>query len=194
MDGTENHCVNWDERMKSARRCGNRLISGGTRWSCAPAAKVAKISKVERSKWSGECPDSRSDAVMEKYRHAHSTNAITLAWLITTPFGVPVDPDVNRMCAAASCEFRDSIDVVGPRLRSSSVKRTGNGQCAGGGFRSSLLIAGIVVVSRSRERSSSTPIVDASASTRRPSHDSRIFASRSAGLDPSSGTKTQSAL
>src|SRR5689334_4692397 len=40
MEGTENHCVSSDSRMKSASLCGSRLVSGDNRYNCAPARSV----------------------------------------------------------------------------------------------------------------------------------------------------------
>src|SRR5438093_12457561 len=101
-DGTENHCVSSACRMNSARAFGSRLISGGTRRSWAPDANVPNTSNVERSKCSGGWPEMRSVGPRLKYRLAHSTKWITLRCGITTPFGVPVDPEVKRMCAGCA--------------------------------------------------------------------------------------------
>src|SRR5918996_3235722 len=96
-EGTENHCVNSAVRTKSASLLGSKFNMGGTKWSWAPAAKVPKISKTDKSKCKGECPEVRSDGAMAKYRCAHSTKCVTLAWVMETPFCVPVDPDVKRI-------------------------------------------------------------------------------------------------
>src|SRR5258706_1714863 len=101
-DGTENHCVSSLRRMNSATLWGSRLTSCDRRCSCAPARNVPQISNVDKSKCSGGWHEMRSDAAMPKYRIAHFKKCITLEWVITTPFGVPVDPDVNRMCAPSS--------------------------------------------------------------------------------------------
>ena len=53
------------------------------------------MSNVERSKCSGGCPETRSPARVPKWRSAHSTNATTFACSIITPFGTPVEPEVN---------------------------------------------------------------------------------------------------
>ena len=57
------------------------------------------MSNVERSKCSGGCPEMRSPARVPKWRSAHSTNATTLACSIITPFGAPVEPEVNKRWA-----------------------------------------------------------------------------------------------
>src|SRR5439155_2224758 len=69
--------------------------------SVAPAAKAPKMSNTDRSKCSGEWPESLSSGPRPKYPFAHSTKWITLAWVITTPLGAPVDPEVKRMCAGS---------------------------------------------------------------------------------------------
>ena len=60
------------------------------------------MSKVERSKWSGGCAG--EPVVGSRARSsgsAQSRNAATLACVISTPFGRPVDPEVKRMWAAS---------------------------------------------------------------------------------------------
>src|SRR2546427_1657775 len=91
--------------MNAASRCGNRLNSPGTGYSAAPACSVPNTSNVDRSKCIGGCHETRSDGRVQKYAPAHRRNARTLSWVITTPLGTPVDPDVNKMCAAASGPF-----------------------------------------------------------------------------------------
>jgi hypothetical protein len=39
--------------------------------------------------------------LIPKYLTAHSTIRTTFEWLMTTPFGLPVEPDVNSICAAS---------------------------------------------------------------------------------------------
>src|SRR2546427_1972582 len=94
--------------MKSAKCFGSKFSSGGTRWSWAPAAKAPKISKTDKSKCKGGCPEIRSDALIPKYWVAQSTKWITLEWVMTTPLGVPVEPEVKRMYAGSSGSFRES--------------------------------------------------------------------------------------
>src|SRR5579883_85728 len=63
------------------------------------------MSKVDKSKCSGGWPEIRSSGRISKYSTAQFTKWITFEWVITTPFGVPVDPEVNRMCAAFAAEY-----------------------------------------------------------------------------------------
>src|SRR5829696_6741028 len=79
------------------------------------------MSNVDRSKCSGGWPDTRSEADIWKYPVAHCTKLITLACVMTTPLGVPVDPEVNRMCAGASLEFRRGTGAGAYRTQSDLV-------------------------------------------------------------------------
>ena len=89
--------INRGERARGRRSA--RLARDAAR---RPPRGCAKMSNVERSKCSGGWPEMRSDGRVPKYRVAHSTNAITFACVITTPFGAPVEPEVNRRWARSS--------------------------------------------------------------------------------------------
>src|SRR5579885_1374948 len=92
--------------MNSAILPGETFNDTGAGCSSAPAANVANRSRNDRSNVSGGCAELRSSEAMPKYRTAHSMNVMTFSWEITTPFGVPVDPEVNRICAASVRRFR----------------------------------------------------------------------------------------
>src|SRR5262245_41401822 len=96
IDGTENHCGSCADRINSVGVTAAILSSGGTGWSSAPAAIAPKRSKTDRSKCSGGCPEILSEALIPKYAIAQSTKWATFEWVMTTPFGSPVDPEVNR--------------------------------------------------------------------------------------------------
>src|SRR5512147_1537349 len=107
--------------MKSASLCGSRFSSDGTRWSSAPLHRVPKTSKVDTSKRSGEWFEMRSSLVMPKYFRAHETKRATDSWVIITPFGMPVEPEVNNRCARSSPRLGNAIGaeeyVVRSRIR-----------------------------------------------------------------------------
>jgi len=109
--------------MNCASVVGRRFSAGGTTCSCAPAANVPKISNTDRSKCRGGWQETLSDGPMPKYFVAHSTKWITLAWVMTTPLGVPVDPEVKRMCAASLRAPARGGGVPDTRSRSRAVKR-----------------------------------------------------------------------
>src|ERR1043166_1925636 len=80
------------------------------------------MSKVDKSKCSGGWHEMRSDASVPKYRVAHSKKCITLEWVMTTPLGTPVEPDVNRMWAASSNVVWHAGARAGTEARSSQEK------------------------------------------------------------------------
>src|SRR5437667_2632947 len=186
-DGTENHCVSSAVRMNSASLCGSRFSWCDTRWSAAPAAKLPNTSKVERSKCSGACPDVRSNGPSPKWRTAHSMKHVTFACVITTPLGIPVDPDVNRMCAGSDGAFRQSIAPGGALSTSPSEKAGSHGRPAGAA-RSIQPTRTEARSPESRSRSSSSVAARPAARITRGSADPTIFATRGAGLDTSTGT------
>src|SRR5437879_12771123 len=57
-----------------------------------------------------------------KYVVAHRMRCTTLAWVIITPLGNPVDPDVNRMCATSPSLLSDAGADVGQAARSCRLK------------------------------------------------------------------------
>src|SRR5256886_16739654 len=83
------------------------------------------MSNVDRSKCSGGCPEIRSVGAVPKYGTAHSTKRRTLACVITTPLGMPVEPDVNRMWAGSCGPFALAGSVAGYVGRSASENRDG---------------------------------------------------------------------
>src|SRR5262245_24800183 len=91
--------------MNSASLFDSKFSSGGTRCSSPPDAKVPKISNCERSKYNGGWPELRSALVIPKYLTAQATKCCTLACVIGTPLGIPVDPEVKRICAGSSGRF-----------------------------------------------------------------------------------------
>src|SRR5438046_10415254 len=89
------------------------------------------MSNVERSKCKGGCWEVRSDGAVPKYLFAHRRKCATLAWVIITPLGIPVEPDVNRMCATSSSVLAQAGGVAGQSGRSYRVK-AGAGSASGG--------------------------------------------------------------
>src|SRR5206468_7377776 len=62
-----------------------------------------------------------SEGLISKYLTAHSTKWMTLACVMTTPLGIPVEPEVNRMCAGSRRVVRETRGVTG-WLRTSSIE------------------------------------------------------------------------
>src|SRR3989442_15583020 len=118
--------------MNSASVVGRRLRAGGTRCRYAPAANEPKIANMDRSKCRGGWPETLSDGPMPKYLVAHSTKWITLAWVMTAPLGVQVDPEVKRMCAASWRVPARGGKKPGTRARSRAGKRAGKRAPQGG--------------------------------------------------------------
>src|SRR5262245_28337695 len=94
--GTARQSGSADERIKSALLAAEKFRKAGS-WSSAPLAKAPKMSKTERSKWSGGCAEIRSLGVNLKYVVAQSMKCDTLACVTGTPFGTPVEPEVYMM-------------------------------------------------------------------------------------------------
>src|SRR5256884_9164546 len=131
-EGTENHCVRRALRMYCPILCGRRFTPLGVRCSSAPAPSVLKMSKVDRSKCSGECCDARSDWEMPKYFHAHSRKRRTLRCETITPLGTPVEPEVKRMCARSVSLLSDSTGVAGRAARAAPLDARGGAALPGG--------------------------------------------------------------
>ena len=66
----------------------------GASFSCAPEESAPKISKTERSKLKEEIPIILSSLFIENLMFISVIVLQTASWVITTPFGVPVLPDV----------------------------------------------------------------------------------------------------
>src|SRR5258707_8901948 len=99
------------------------------------------MSNVERSKCNGGCWEMRSDGAISKYLPAHLRNCTTLAWVIITPLGSPVDPDVNRTCATSPSVLAHAGGVAGYTARARQVN-AGAASAAGTILSSSHPIAG----------------------------------------------------
>src|SRR5262249_61895594 len=95
-----------DSRMTSPSSVVNRLRAGYTRRRSATEPYARNMSNVDKAKCKGGCAERRSDEQMPKYGFAHSIKWITFECVIPTPFGVPVEPEVKRMCAGSSRLFR----------------------------------------------------------------------------------------
>src|SRR2546429_9983402 len=89
------------------------------------------MSKVDRSKCSGECCDARSDWEMPKYFHAHSRKRRTLRCETITPLGTPVEPEVKRMCARSVSLLSDSTGVAGRPCGSPALNAGGGARVPG---------------------------------------------------------------
>ena len=87
-------------------------ISGITLVMPSPGSNRANGGKVDRSISPGRMP---------KASRISSTCAMKLSWVYSTPFGTPVEPEVNRIAASASAASpgRNRSDCS-PRARTSS--------------------------------------------------------------------------
>src|SRR5437879_12065928 len=63
------------------------------------------MSNVARSKCSGGCHEMRSSGAVPKYARAQRTKWSTFPWVMTTPLGTPVEPDVKSRCAGSPTAF-----------------------------------------------------------------------------------------
>src|SRR5215813_1533762 len=140
------------------------------------------MSKVERSKCSGEWPELRSDEWMPKYGVAQSRKLSTFSWVITTPFGTPVEPDVNRICAASDAEVSSAIGSDEKAARSLGQKSQAI-SCVSA--RATPIEP--VFIGRFFLASLTVGWAGSDTSRQQDSHDCRIFAIRGAGLAVSSG-------
>ena len=119
-------------------------------------------------------------------------NARTFACVMTTPLGVPVEPDVNRMCAGSCGPFALGGGVVGCDAASSSVN---SAWTPAGGSSVPTQPTACVAPNPGRANNASTVGPTAPlARIQRLSHEAIIFSSRGTGLPGSSGTYTASAL
>lgn len=92
--GTEFHSVTECVVTASAQHCGSRLSAGDGNTKVAPRANIPKMSYTDRSKFSSEIPNIRSVGVTPR-RSLTSTIVLTAdSWVMATPLGVPVVPDV----------------------------------------------------------------------------------------------------
>src|SRR5213593_1071953 len=119
-------------------------------------------------------------------------NARTLACVITTPLGIPVEPDVNRMWAASCGPFAPLGSVVGYPVQSAGENCAV--MAAGGSSAPSQPIEWVSAKPGDANSASSVAPTGPLARIQRLSHEAIIFSSRGAGLAGSSGTYTASAL
>src|SRR5680860_762316 len=99
-EGTDCHTVTRDRLTRRAMRAAFAVSIGVARTTAADAAAAAKTSKNDRSKLSGAWLSRRSSGPRSNAVWAHDRNTARFAWLMTAPFGWPVDPDVCRTAAA----------------------------------------------------------------------------------------------
>ena len=135
------------------------------------------MSNVDRSKCSGGCPEIRSPGFAPKWRSAQSTNASTVSWVIITPLGAPVEPDVKSRWARSAGAAPGAS--AGAASRSARVKAAGASSIApttGSGPGSSASTSS----SRARDPASTSTTSGSAAPTMR--------ATREAGPAGSTGT------
>ncbi len=137
------------------------------------------MSKVDRSKCNGGWPEIRSLARGWKCALVQSRNAVTLRCSITTPFGTPVEPEVNRMWAMASSP---PVPGSGPE---SSACQSARANAPPGTGASPRLPTRVPAAVASGSSSASVP---GAARISAGSADSTIRAVRAGGLSTSSGT------
>src|SRR6185295_8846914 len=118
--------------------------------------------------------------------------ARTLACVMTTPLGIPVEPDVNRMWAGSSGPFALGGSVAGYAVRSD---RENCAVTAARGWSSpSQPIEWAAAKPGDANSDSSVGPTAPLARIQRLSHEAIIFSSRGTGLPGSRGTYTASAL
>src|SRR6266478_4486504 len=113
----------------------------------------------------------------------------TLSWVTTTPLGVPVEPDVNRMYAGSPGEVAASIGASDIARASSSTKRTPDGACPPSQPSGRVRIQGLV-----SDRSASNGRAAVVARRQQGSTAASMAAARGAGLPRSIGTYTPPAF
>src|SRR6266853_3840872 len=118
--------------------------------------------------------------------------ARTLACVIITPLGVPVDPDVKRMCAPSTAVLRHAGGSAEWLARSPAEKRASTPR--GGGGASSHPTAWVRANSGAANKPASVGPTAPPARIQRLSHAAIIFSTRATGLPGSSGTYIASAL
>src|SRR5262249_61307222 len=92
-EGTENHTVSSWSRMNLA---GSVTDFSGTQNKHAPRSQHTNMSWTLRSNVSSNACEHRSSSSMSYRAPTYRRYERTFAWLIGTPFGSPVVPDVNR--------------------------------------------------------------------------------------------------
>ena len=94
IEGVEYQTLMRWAAIASARGCGLFPSSSETRTTAAPHVSGTNRSRIERSKWKGAWDEKRSSGRGAKAPWHQSTKASALAWVWTTPLGLPVEPDV----------------------------------------------------------------------------------------------------
>src|SRR5690242_2184516 len=107
---------------------------------------------------------------------------ITLEWVITTPLGTPVEPEVNRMCTGSEGWEYDPT-CASEKLWISSAENRAPTPAARSIPRSTHSTDVDACQPGEAASSESTPAEDRSVTTHRHSHDSRMRPIRAAGLD-----------
>ncbi len=79
-----------DQLPRSASSSTSRTTS-----TLAPVVSAVKISNTETSKFTEVAASIRETAPTCTVRRRSCTPLTTLPWVMATPLGVPVDPDVN---------------------------------------------------------------------------------------------------
>lgn len=97
IDGTPLTWVAPPSARNCTKRRGQRSSARGTGTTAAPLPSASPMSSSEKSNCSGEVVATRSSAETMPCRSMPRKKASTPRWLITTPFGRPVVPDVKIM-------------------------------------------------------------------------------------------------
>src|SRR6185437_12313379 len=96
-EGTEYQTETRSRSIHCASRAGKIAIFSGRTVMQAATRQLAKMSKTDRSKFSGAGQQTRSSSLRPAQPADHSTKVSDARCEIITPLGVPVDPDVYRM-------------------------------------------------------------------------------------------------
>src|SRR5574338_569817 len=96
-EGTEFHTDIFVSEMYSASFAGKMATASGTTTTQAPALNATKTSKIDISKCNGARLDNRSSFSIPKKLQAELTKVKEFRCESMTPFGLPVEPEVNRI-------------------------------------------------------------------------------------------------
>jgi len=93
-----------------------------SRYSVAPALSEVVNWLIPASKFSGSAERMRSSGTFSRYVETICEPTTTLRWLVATPFGIPVEPDVYRMVPRSTSEtWRSSLRTSPLRASATST-------------------------------------------------------------------------
>src|SRR5207245_9778590 len=151
------------------------------------------MSNVARSKCSGGCHEMRSSGAVPKYARAQRTKWSTFPWVMTTPVGRPVGPDVKSRCAGSPTAF-SYVSGDGDWDATSAVVNVGWKCWARGARVDSQPTACVAANAGSANSSSSCGAAGSAARIQRQSHDTITYHNRPDELETWNGTHSATGL